>query len=369
MPNTDLALRTTVQVSVDRLHLDKHNPRLFGHDPETSDEAIIGQLYRREALDELLQSIAVNGYLDIEPLIVLANGSDSLTVLEGNRRLATIRLFRDPSLKDRIAETGGPRINVPELPAQFFATVERVSVYRVGDREEARPFIGFKHINGAAKWDPYAKARFATHWHETTGVSLDEIAERVGDKHDTVKRMVAGVYLIDQARSEGLYNIEDRATSRFSFSHLYSALPRADYLAYLGLTGSWSSFDPQPNPVPPSHFLQLRHVLVWIYGSKIDDLEPVVRAQNPDIKRLGEVIANEEAREVLLVNRDLDEAHSSTVSRAEKLSASLVHARRHLNEAVREISAVDPDQTFLKDIASDIKAQAEIVFERLHKSG
>ena len=91
-----MELETTTKVPVERLRLDRRNPRLLGQAEDASDESIIARLYRSAELDELLQSISANGYLDIEPLVVMrASGSedDALIVLEGNRRLATLRLF------------------------------------------------------------------------------------------------------------------------------------------------------------------------------------------------------------------------------------------------------------------------------------
>ena len=60
---------------VGELQFDRFNPRLLGQNADASDEFIIAQLYRSAELDELLQSVSTNGYLDIEPLIVLANST------------------------------------------------------------------------------------------------------------------------------------------------------------------------------------------------------------------------------------------------------------------------------------------------------
>ena len=108
-------IKTVVPVPVDRLVLDYRNPRLIHLEETAADEDIIAQLYRAEDLGELLQSIASNGYLDIEPLIVLAEG-DRLVVLEGNRRLAAIRLLREPKLASRVGERSGIRIALPIFP-------------------------------------------------------------------------------------------------------------------------------------------------------------------------------------------------------------------------------------------------------------
>lgn len=86
---------TTTKVPTEQLCLDRLNPRLLGESKNESDEAIIARLYRAAELDELLQSITANGYLDIEPLIVIHHPDGSgYIVLEGNRRLAALRLLR-----------------------------------------------------------------------------------------------------------------------------------------------------------------------------------------------------------------------------------------------------------------------------------
>ncbi len=198
-----MELETTAKVPVERLRLDPLNPRLIGGDEKASDEAIIARLYRAAELDELLQSITANGYMDIEPLVVMGDldsESGALTVLEGNRRLAALRLLREPDLVQRIRDSEGVRISVPRIDdLRRAATLDAVSVYPVANRERARSFIGFKHINGPAKWDAYAKARFAAEWYRSgraEGIGLAAIARAIGDKHDTIKRMVSAIYVV-----------------------------------------------------------------------------------------------------------------------------------------------------------------------------
>ena len=274
-----MELETTTKVPVERLRLDRANPRLGVETAEASDERIIARLYRAAELDELLQSISTNGYLDIEPLVVMGDGDGGgLTVLEGNRRLATLWLLREPDLVSRVAAAEGTRIAVPEIDNAVRQTLNEVSVYLVANRERARAFIGFKHINGPQKWDAYAKARFAADWYRkgrADGIGLEQIAQAVGDRHDTIKRMVSAIYVLEQAREEGLYDIEDRYPPKFNFSHLYTALSRSQYMDYLGLEAAWSRHDPTPDQVPRDRLARLKHVLVWIYGSKTDDAAPV----------------------------------------------------------------------------------------------
>ena len=370
-----MELETTTKVPVERLQLDRENPRLIDGEADATDEAIIARLYRSAELDELLQSIAANGYLDIEPLVVMAGPApegavaegDGLVVLEGNRRLATIRLLREPALASGIARRERTRISVPSINDALRKTLDEVSVYGVANRARARAFIGFKHINGPAKWDAYAKARFAAAWYRSNGAGLTDIANAIGDRHDTVKRMVSAIYVLEQARETGLFGIEDRYDRKFNFSHLYTALSRSEYMDYLGLGAGWARHDPSPNQIPSNKLNRLKQVLVWIYGAKSDGKPPVVRAQNPDIKRLGEVLANAESRHVLEETGRLDDAHASTKPADSRLTASLLRARSAIREASHAVRAYDGRDRSLLDIAQDVRETAEMVCLRMEK--
>ena len=359
-------LREVTSVSVDRLVLDWRNPRLMGIDSDALDSEIIAQLYRSEDLSELLQSIAANGYLDIEPLVVLEDG-DRLTVLEGNRRLAAIHLFREPNLTAEVFKRERIKITLPDISDQYRSTLNHVSVYRVANREDARSYIGFKHINGAAKWESYAKAKFAADWYRGDGVSLTDIAGRIGDNHDTIKRMVNAIYVLEQAESVKIFQISDRASPRFNFSHLYTALSRAPYMQFLGLDAAWSSYDPSPDPVPNKRLDCLCEVLRWIYGSKMGDVEPIIQSQNPDIKRLAEVLCSPEGLVVLRETGSLTNAHASTQSVERKFTGALLRAREEIREAANNLRGFDGKDHTLVEIAGDVSETAQTVHQRLMK--
>lgn len=364
--NDTLPLNTTVQVPVGLLAFDRQNPRLILSTEEPTEVDIIAQLYRSEDLGELLQSIAANGYLDIEPLIVLKE-NEALTVLEGNRRLAAIRLLQTPELAGKIREQARLRINVPFFPEHFRATILKISVYRVKTRAEARSFIGFKHINGAAKWQSYAKAKFAAEWYRDGEVTLTDIAAQIGDKHDTIKRMVNAVYVLEQAERAEIFSLSDRASPRFNFSHLYTALSRTPYMRFLGLEEAWTRFDPKPDPISVEKLSRLGEVLKWLYGSQEEGVGPVILSQNPDIKNLGDVIENSEGLSVLRATGSLDDAHSSTYPASQRFSESLLRARKEVREASNSLRGFDGSEKPLVGIAEDISETAQAMHARMVK--
>jgi hypothetical protein len=148
-------LHEPFKVAVDRLRFDIKNPR-YSSDPlpgRSSDAQIISQLLATADIDELVQSIAANGYIDIEPMVVMPDGNNFI-VLEGNRRLAAILLLSNSELARECGFTA------PPITDEVAHTLKELTVYAVDKREEARDFIGFKHINGPHRWDALAKARY-----------------------------------------------------------------------------------------------------------------------------------------------------------------------------------------------------------------
>src|SRR5581483_4177273 len=81
-------------LKVDDLHFDHLNPRLaeYGITPTTSDEDILKILWEAMDVRELVQSISASGYFPHEPIIV-AKEAGKYVVIEGNRRLAAVKVL------------------------------------------------------------------------------------------------------------------------------------------------------------------------------------------------------------------------------------------------------------------------------------
>lgn len=328
------------------LRLDTRNPRFAAQSgSSTKEKDIIQNLLETADLRELIDSLTANGYVDFEPLVVVEEGK-GLTVIEGNRRVAAIKLLRDPDLAAEL------RVEIPALTDRLSKTLERAGVIKVASRDDARQYIGFKHINGPQKWDAFAKGKFAADWYRAErakGVTLRDIARRLGDRHDTLLRLVNGIYVLEQAKKNSLFEIDDRAPGRpFFFSHLYTALTRPQYREFLGLDLQWRQADPAPNPIPAASLPKLKKVLQWIYGSESDDLEPLVKSQNPHIKQLGEVLAHPQALHRLQERPDLARAYAEVQTRSKQFQDEILKAVRHAENAQTFLEAYDGDPALLE---------------------
>ena len=97
-----------LQLSPVNLQLDPKNPRIPHSGEDLSQPELIADLVENEKVYDLAKSIADNGYYPIEALIIVQENKEKL-VLEGNRRLAALKLLISPE--------AAPEEWVPRLPS------------------------------------------------------------------------------------------------------------------------------------------------------------------------------------------------------------------------------------------------------------
>ena len=320
-------------IAISDLHFDRNNPRLTEADFSDDHEALTA-LVKDADVNELVQAIGNSGWLNYEPLVVWAQGN---FVLEGNRRLAALRILADPTLQEEFGITPPDPLHAKALPTEVLAIV-------VQNRSDARDFIGFKHVNGPHKWDSLAKAKFAWSWidDEHDNVTLVEVAKRLGDGHNTVARLVNAYIVLLQATSLG-FDISRRTKVSFSFSHLYTALPRPSARDFLGLDEAPNDLLPS-NPVPQDKHKNLLTFMTLLYGQ--GDQKTVIQSQNPNLNELMDVLANSTATSMLLSDSDLKAAYAQVEDRGRKFT-ELVFV---LNKAARAVNEATGDYTFDPDL-------------------
>ena len=310
------------RLAVSCLSLDRQNPRLaeFALTPATTDKEIVALLWKTMDVRELVMSIHASGFLSHEPLIVTRDG-DKHVVIEGNRRLAAVMLLLDGELAKAVGAS------VPTLGRDEASRLAELPVV-IDTRRGAWRHLGFKHINGPARWSSYAKSKYVATVHQEYGISLDDIALQIGDTHRTVQRLYRGLMVIEQARSAGVFDIEDRWPGHFSFSHLYTGLEHPGIREFIGL--NVATMD-APNPVPENKIEELGRLCRWMYGYKT--IPPVIKRQNPDLRHLAAVVARDEALAALGNGTPLDDAFELSRPSSKVLLETLVAAKQNLQKA------------------------------------
>ena len=351
----------SVPVPVDQLHFDTHNTRikdaLLQYRGSPTEDEILQVLWREFAVDEIALSIAANGYFPQEPLFAAREGG-KLVVVEGNRRLAAVQLLLDGSLREKVGATDLPKIDnrrrreLSELPV---VECERAAIWQ---------YVGFKHVNGPQSWQSLAKAEYIAWVHTTLDVDLDEIANRIGDQHATVRRLHRSLMALEQAEGAGVFDRSDRWKKHFSFSHLYTGLDYTNIQKFSGITGNGSF---KKRPIPKSKVQQFGELCLWLYGSRSRDKPPVVQTQNPDLRNLDEVLGTQNG--IAALRRNLPLQISMDISKGDErlFREALVGAKQSLQEARGRVLTGYEGDLDLLETADDIRTLAGKMYEDMRE--
>src|SRR5262249_31389023 len=243
-------------------------------------------------------------------------------VIEGNRRLAALK-----GLLGHFPVPG--HIQLPAITDSRRGELESVPA-RITDRAAIWQYIGFKHVNGPQAWQSASKAEYVAWVHGALGVPLRDISNRIGDRHSTVQRLYRALMVVEEAEESGVWNRGDRVRTHFSFSHLYTGL---DYSGIGGFIQVSPASEESRRPVPDQSLPHLGELCTWLYGSKSLKREPVVRSQNPDLRRLDRILQNPDSVAALRKNLPLEVGEDIARGDPTILRESLVTARNSLQVA------------------------------------
>ena len=314
---------------VEHLLLDAENPRLT-LDNGGDQNALLVELYKRYHLDDLITSFAQNGYFSEEPLIGVENGRDEqgntlYTIVEGNRRLAALKLllFSDSRA---VVEADG----LPEISEDIKRKLNPVPVKIYESRSDIVPYLGVRHISGVRPWEAYAKARYIK---SLVGqdYSMAEIKRMVGiSRGDVVQRWLLTLYTLNQVNE-----IADSpwrpGEGYFKFSFLYTSLGYHRVRDFVGMSAEVYE-SPREHPIPRNFEGNLLDHMVDLYGKPG---QPELRkvGESREIQQLAAVYATPEALSLLRSGYSLEDAYSRSIGEAEEMVALIREASYKLDKA------------------------------------
>ena len=350
-------------MKVSDLTFDLKNPRLpeFDLTDKATETEVIKVLWEAMDVREVVMSIAASGFFPHEPLIVAQEGRKNV-VIEGNRRLAAVKVLLNPSLIEDLKAV------LPAITDEDKKDLQELPTVR-GTRENAWRYLGFKHVNGPAKWSSYAKSRYIADVHKNFGIKLEDIAKQIGDTHRTVQRLFRGLMVIEQAERLKVFHRDDRWRNHFSFSHLYTGLDYDGISTFIGLR---PETDEDQNPVPTANKKELGELCLWMYGSKKSEKPPVIETQNPHLRWLDTVVSNKESIAALRDGQPLAYAYEASRPSSTVFEESLLASKRSLEKARGLLSTGYDGSEELLRIAGAVANLADDLYdemERKHNPG
>ena len=310
-------------VSVDELHLDSRNPRIQQIAAGLDQRQILEILWREYSVEEVALSIAQNGFFPHEPLFA-AEEDGKLVVIEGNRRLAAVRILRDTRLREQLRAT-----TLPEISDDRADDLSALPVIR-RRRKDIWQYIGFKHVNGPQVWNSFAKAEYIAWVRNELGTDLSEIASTIGDTHSTVARLYRAYMALKQAEDRGVYDREQRTRKHFSFSHLYTGL---DYQGIREFTQVADLDPPKEKPIPTRRMKQFGELCMWLWGDKARNQPALIRSQNPHLRQLDQAVRSKDGLSALRAGYGLRQSFDVARGDTALFREALLKAKQSLQDA------------------------------------
>lgn len=317
-----------LSLSISSLYLDPNNYRFIDHedyarvlDAKVTDDEVQRRTRRlilgpnEEKVSDLVASLKQNGWLDVEPIHVRKLADRQFLVVEGNRRVATLK-----HLQSRWQDSTG---NLGKLDSAIFDKVPCI-LYEERDDFHHLVVMGLHHISGKARWPAVNQARLMKRLRNEFNTAPDEICASLGVSKREFNLSLRTLALADaygasdygdQFTTEmfNLFREVLKAPSLRNWLEWDNDAEKAKNVANLDRLFSWLSREPEDEPEDEEESLNgTNRVLgerVITTGGQIRELANVI--EDPiAVKRLEETRSLQAATlsSDLLVKNEIDGA-------------------------------------------------------------
>ncbi|WP_256007495.1 hypothetical protein [Pedobacter deserti] len=353
------------KINVENLALDQYNPRLYGESSKDKQEVIMEKIYVREQIEELASSLAVNGYFEEEPIIVVPDderdfeninssnvNSFSYVVIEGNRRTTSVKLllkkysFVDDNFPKIEAKT--VRDSLRQIPAIIYKR-----------REDVDTYLSVRHISGNRKWDAFAKAKYIFDKVNSINRELPapdiekaiQILEtRIGDQSNIVKKYYIYFKIFQEIDDHVIDYSTKHIKDRFSLLEVSLAAGNTSVANYIGLP-PFKKINLNGDLIDSTHVDNLRDVTEWIFGKDEHGSGSLINDSRQINSLLKPILQNKEAVEHLKTYADLDGAYELTNGEENLVVGNIKKASKLLDNILAKVPKYKSHPDFINSLA------------------
>ena len=227
-------------LSLSRLYLDPNNYRFHDH-PEyctVSEEHIFDADVQRRTIgfvrgrnqdnvQDLIASIKANGWLDIDPILVERKDKGRFLVIEGNRRVATLKF-----LQGRYEEGA---VDLGRLDRAIFSGIS-VNLYTDTYERDRLVMMGLHHISGKRRWPAINRAQAMKQLLPHFNNDANAVCQALGVSKREFNLSVRTLALVDVYK-ESDYGDQFESGKFNLFREVLASPPIRDWLGW-GITNS-----------------------------------------------------------------------------------------------------------------------------------
>jgi len=275
-------------IQLNKLKLDSTNPRLPSSFHNKSESDIIKWMLEDESIIELMLAIGQHDFFIGEALLVVKNGSD-FTVVEGNRRLTSLKLLSNSSLAT-IRES-----KVKQVLDETTKRPNLIPCIVFDNKEQIMQYLGYRHVTGIKSWSVASKAKYLhslLSTLESQGLTdkSRELAKKIGSKTDYVKKLLVGYKVYEIIKDNSFYKIPQLNETTFHFNYITASLQRTNIREFINIEAI-SDIDNLENLGIKKD--NLKTLIDWFFR-KNDQNKSRVLGDNDNLTKLNNILPNPE---------------------------------------------------------------------------
>lgn len=356
-----MASQKVEMIKTNEINFDPENPRFYRLNDAHSVDAVIEEMLDDESVQDLMLSIGQKGYFEGEPLLVTRENGHYI-VIEGNRRLAAVKLLNEEVLppsrrKNSVAIIlSEVVVNPPkELPCLIYE-----------NRRDVLRYLGYRHITGIKEWDSLSKAKYLAQLRQEFYADFSQkdqmrsLAKDIGSKPYYVAQLLSGLALYIRAENAKFYGLPIDAKD-VEFSYITTALGYSNISSWLGLESKTDI------AMPGIIEENLKRAFSWMFAK--DQKGQTVLGESRNLEIMAAIVASQDAITVLDETGRLTEAYLYTDGPQAALENALEQASKHVSIVWKMLPKTKPltcnHLSLSETLFEDVKAIRNFLREKL----
>lgn len=284
------------------------------------------QVYKKlqNDISELQDSIIENDFLYIEMIIADKIDEKNYYIVEGNRRLASLKYISE-------------NYDIDDLKPNLQNIITNGLEVRVNNQNYDEDILmGMRHITGVKHWNGFSKAKLVVKLKDQKNYGFETISKKIGKRVADVKKQYFSFKLLQKMESDGYSKFEVKNL----YTIFYETLGKPAFRDWLEWNEVRLEFLNKNN---------LERFYKWV--TKVEDTDGNIRdeaiSSSQTLREISKILNDEYALEILDTTRNPFEAiNNSKILKDKELEKTL----KKVLDSLKSITVTD-----LKELSDDSK--------------